>query len=396
MKCRILMVAYACGPEGTGEHWLGWGWAREASRLGEVSLITTPKFRDSLSSQAKTLGIQCHFVSPSGPEGWGRKLRWQKDVLRLAKRLHAATPFDLVHQTTFHTFRVPFRCVDLNIPAVWGPIAGGESVPPGFYGVLGKSQWNERARAVFNRLCLYHPGVQRSLRKSSRIFVSNRTSLEFFPSRFHAKCRLVPPNASPDPLTQIPPERPVRTADDPTRLLYVGNCVATRALPLVLEAMRQVGPSCFLKVVGGGPSLEEWKAQARKLGVETRVEFLGPQAKERLPDFYHEADLFVFPALRDSGGSALLEAMTHGIPVLCFPWGGPAEMVTEETGFLASLGNPAQTICEIQSVITRLRQDPALGRRKARQAGLWAQDHFSWDRKRGILDQTYREITLPT
>ena len=70
MKRRILMVAYACGPEGTGEHWLGWGWAREASSLGEVSLITTPKFRDSLSSQAKTLGIQCHFVSPSGPEGW--------------------------------------------------------------------------------------------------------------------------------------------------------------------------------------------------------------------------------------------------------------------------------------------------------------------------------------
>jgi glycosyltransferase involved in cell wall biosynthesis len=392
MKHRILMVAYACGPEGTGEHWLGWGWAREASRLGEVSLITTPKFRDSLSSQAQTLGIQCHFVSPTGPEGWGRKLRWQREVFRLAKQLHAATPFDLVHQTTFHTFRVPFRCVDLNIPSVWGPIAGGESVPPGFYGILGKSRWTERARAVFNRLCLYHPGVQRSFRKSSRIFVSNRTSLEFFPSRFHAKCRLVPPNASPDTVRQNLPERPVRAAEAPTRLLYVCNCVATRALPLVLEAMRRAGPSCFLKVVGGGPSLEDWKRLARTLGMEAQVQFLGPQPKETLPRFYQEADLLVFPALRDSGGSALLEAMAQGIPVLCFPWGGPAEMVNEETGFLTGLQNPAQTIREIQSVITRLRQDPELGRRKARQAEAWAREHFSWDRKREILSQTYREI----
>lgn len=392
MMPRILMVAYACGPDGTGEHWLGWGWAREASRLGHLTLITTPKFRDSLAGQAKDLGITCYFVASSGSEGWGRKLRWQRQVLRLAASLHEKNPFHLVHQTTFHTFRVPFRCVDLNIPAVWGPIAGGESVPPGFYGVLGKSQWPERLRAVMNRLCLLQPGVQNSLRRSSQIFVSNRTSLNFFPRRFRSKYRVVPPNASSDAVRQTPPERPIRAAHDPTRLLYVGNCVATRALPLVLEAMGQAGPFFQLKVVGGGPSLEEWRMCAQRLGVEAQVQFLGPQPKETLPRFYREADLFVFPALRDSGGSALLEAMTQGVPVLCFPWGGPAEMVKEETGFLASLRNPAQTIREIQSVITGLRQDPALGRRKAWQAGPWAQEHFSWDRKREILDQTYGEI----
>ena len=393
MNRRILMVAYACGPEGTGEHWLGWGWAREAARLGEVSLITTPKFRDSLSSQAPALGIRCHFVSPTGPEGWGRKLRWQKEVVRLAGRLHAQDPFDLVHQTTFHSFRVPFRCVDLNLPSVWGPIAGGEPVPPHFYGVLGKAAWSERFRALGNRLCLYHPAVQRSFRRSSRIFVSNRTSLDFFPPRFHAKCRLVPPNAPPEPIGQLSPERAARSASDPTRLLYVGNCVATRALPLVLEALRNLGPAFSLKVVGGGPSLGEWRRIAHRLGVAAQVEFLGPQPKESLAGFYREADLFVFPALRDSGGSALLEAMTQGIPVLCFPWGGPAEMVKEETGFLVGLQNPHETVREMCAVITRLRKEPETGRRKAREAWSWARDHFSWERKRDVLDQAYREIT---
>lgn len=390
------MVAYACGPEGTGEHWLGWGWAREASHLGPLTLITTPKFRDSLATQVERLGITCHFVAPTGTEGWGRKLRWQKEVFRLAKQLHAKTPFHLVHQTTFHTFRVPFRCVDLNIPSVWGPVAGGESVPPGFYGLLGKSCWNERFRALVNRLCLLHPGVQHSLRQSSRIFVSNRTTLDFFPARFHSKCRVVSPNAVAD--TPVPDTswRPTPPMGEPTRLLYVGNCVATRALPLVLEALRLAGPSFLLKVVGGGPALEEWRSFAQKIGVNSQVEFLGPRPKESLPGFYREADLFVFPALRDSGGSALLEAMEQGVPVLCFPWGGPAEMVGEETGFLVGLRNPPQTVREIHAVLARLRQEPALGRDKAQKAKVWARENFSWNRKRGILGQAYREILQPT
>jgi len=396
MKRRILMVAYACGPEGTGEHWLGWGWAREASHLGEVSLITTPKFQDSLSLQAQALGIQCHFVSPTGPEGWGRKLRWQREVFRLAKKLHAATPFDLVHQTTFHTFRVPFLCVDLNIPSVWGPIAGGESVPPGFYGVLGKSQWPERFRAALNRLCLLHPRVQRSFRKSSRIFVSNRTTLAFLPSRIHPKCRLVAPNAVQDAGEVNLPARPPRPDGAPTQLLYVGNCVATRAIPLVLESLRLVGPSFVLRVVGGGPSLAAWRIQAKKLGLEKQVEFLGPQPKEALPGFYREADLFVFPALRDSGGSALLEAMEQGVPILCFPWGGPAEMVSEQTGFLVGVQSPAETIRGMVEVITGIRENSAWGRRKAAEARPWARQQFSWRRKGELLGQTYREILLPT
>lgn len=393
---RILMVAYACGPEGTGEHWLGWGWAREASQLGALTLITTPKFRDSLARPANKLGITCHFVSPTGPEGWRRKMRWQKEVFRLAAQLHREDPFQLVHQTTFHTFRVPFRCVDLHIPSVWGPIAGGESVPPGFFSVLGKSKWNERLRSLANHLCLLHPGVQRSLRQASRIFVSNRTTLDFFPARFRAKCLLVPPNAVAETDHPNLPERPAPTAGDPTRLLYVGNCVATRAIPLVLKAMQLAGPSFRLRVVGGGPSLEEWKALAKNLGLGSQVEFLGPQPKGSLPGFYREADLFVFPALRDSGGSALLEAMEQGVPVLCFPWGGPAEMVGEDSGFLVGLRNPAQTILEIQAVMTRLRQDPSLGRAKARQARPWAFQNFSWARKREILQLTYREILPPT
>ena len=49
-------------------------------------------------------------------------------------------------------------------------------------------------------------------------------------------------------------------------------------------------------------------------------------------DYYRSADLFVFPGLRDSGGTAVLEAMAHGLPVVCTELGGPGVMVNERCG----------------------------------------------------------------
>jgi glycosyltransferase involved in cell wall biosynthesis len=128
------------------------------------------------------------------------------------------------------------------------------------------------------------------------------------------------------------------------------------------------------------------------MGVERQVEFLGPQPKQKLPALYQEADLFVFPALRDSGGSALLEAMELGLPVLCFPWGGPAEMVDEETGFLVSLQTPARTVQEIRSTMRRVRSDPEAALQRAQKARTRVAEKFSWEEKRALLAVTYDEL----
>src|SRR6266567_3367841 len=59
---RILMIAYACNPRGTGEHWLGWGWAEQAARSFQVDLITTTNHELEVSDRARECGINAHFV----------------------------------------------------------------------------------------------------------------------------------------------------------------------------------------------------------------------------------------------------------------------------------------------------------------------------------------------
>ena len=48
---------------------------------------------------------------------------------------------------------------------------------------------------------------------------------------------------------------------------------------------------------------------------------------------YANHDVLLFPALHDSGGMVVLEAMSHGLPVVCLKLGGPATMVDDRCGY---------------------------------------------------------------
>ena len=418
MKPRVLMIAYACNPEGGGEHWLGWGWAEEAAKNYSVHLLTTTNHRAQIEKHASPHGITPHFVSL--PDGWrnvserlggaGRWLRkfvWQSRAAKLAEKLHAREKFQLVHQTTFHTFRVPFLATALDIPSVWGPIAGGESVPPGFYGDLGTARFGEFARRLGNKFWLRFPPVRRSLTRASAIFVSNRTTLDFLPASVQSKCVIVPPNALRPEDESLPSsssssfsssfskatEGTIEDEDEIFHLLYVGNCVATRALPLVFEALRNSRlQNVRLTIVGSGPALKRWRRLDKKFGLAECVEFTGQVTRDQLPALYGRAGALVFPALRDSGGSALLEAMARSIPVICLDWGGPGEMVGANCGVKIPVRYHAETGASLAAAIARLQALPGLRLALGRAARERALVHFRWEAKARVLNQTYQRL----
>lgn len=402
---KILMIAYACNPEGGGEHWLGWGWAEQAAKNYSVHLITTPNARSQVEKHALAHGITPHFVEiPSnlrklserlgGAGSWWRKILWQSRVADFSKQLHSRENFQIVHQTTFHTFRVPFRGAELGIPSVWGPVAGGESTPPGFGGYLGPARFGEASRKFINQLWLLVPGVARSLKNVSAVFVSNRTTLNFLPEAVRSKCTVVSPNA-----LRVEDEKNLASAkskDVSTKelnLLYVGNCVHTRSMPIVFDALR-LGrlDDCHLTVVGGGVALEHWKRLVITQNLSSKVTFTGPVTREKLPGLYAAADVLVFPALRDSGGSALLEAMSKGIPVICLDWGGPGEMVDDQSGVKIPVTTPEQTVAVFAEGLARLQRDPHWRTQLGERAIERARSHFTWEAKRRLLETTYNRL----
>jgi glycosyltransferase involved in cell wall biosynthesis len=75
-------------------------------------------------------------------------------------------------------------------------------------------------------------------------------------------------------------------------------------------------PPTHLVFAGEGASRSRLEAEARELGVEKLVRFLGFVNQSRLPDLYRAADVLVLPSEHEPWGLVVNEAMVCGLPVV--------------------------------------------------------------------------------
>jgi glycosyltransferase involved in cell wall biosynthesis len=97
-------------------------------------------------------------------------------------------------------------------------------------------------------------------------------------------------------------------------LLFVGNDYRKKGLPALLSALAQLPAGVFLAVVGNPAQIPEFRAQLADLQLETRVFFLGSLLD--VSPAYEAADSLVHPTLEDTFAMVVLEAMSHGVPVV--------------------------------------------------------------------------------
>ena len=109
---------------------------------------------------------------------------------------------------------------------------------------------------------------------------------------------------------------------------------------LLGAALRRLTDSEWgLIVVGAGPARTEVVAALSGLGAK-QVVFAGALAPESLSAFYAAADLFVWPAVNEAYGMAVLEAQAAGLPVVAGRVRGVADVVRAgETGLLTPVGD---------------------------------------------------------
>ncbi len=93
-----------------------------------------------------------------------------------------------------------------------------------------------------------------------------------------------------------------------------------------------------LEVAGDGPAREEVGVALAPLG--DRVNFTGVLGEAAVAERLAAADLFVWPAINEAFGMALLEAQASGLPVVAGNSGGVGDIVIDgETGLLTAPGD---------------------------------------------------------
>ena len=87
-------------------------------------------------------------------------------------------------------------------------------------------------------------------------------------------------------------------------------------------------PDIWLAIAGRGHIQALLQQQAKELGLENNVQFLGFLPENDLPVAYQAADLTVMPSQSFEGfGLAIVESLACGTPVLCTPVGGMPEIL---------------------------------------------------------------------
>jgi len=100
-------------------------------------------------------------------------------------------------------------------------------------------------------------------------------------------------------------------------------------LPDVFQAVQQAIPNVKLVIAGSGPAEQALKEQLPE------ALFLGWVDKPRIAELYNGLDLKVFPSRFDTFGNVVLEAFSHGMPVIAYNCKGPKEIIEHnKSGFL--------------------------------------------------------------
>lgn len=179
-------------------------------------------------------------------------------------------------------------------------------------------------------------------------------------------------------------------------VLFVGRLVEKKDCGSLIDAMAEVGrqcPAAELVVIGGGPLLPHYEAQAAALGVRCR--FLGTQPSSVVRDWMALAAVFCVPSVVAASGDAegfgivFIEAQAMGLPVVSTRSGGIPEAVRHgETGLLVKERDPRG----LAQAILRLLEGGELWQRFSLAGRKNVEIHFNLARQTGRLEKVFERL----
>jgi len=133
-------------------------------------------------------------------------------------------------------------------------------------------------------------------------------------------------------------------------ILTVGALIERKGQALVIEALPAL-PDIQYWLAGAGDEEGRYRALAQKLGVATRVHFMGPVANADLPQLYRAADLVVMPSVSEGLANAWVEALACGTPIVISDAGGAAELVTSPVAGRIAERTPGAIAAAVREIL---------------------------------------------
>jgi L-malate glycosyltransferase len=252
-----------------------------------------------LSSDLESRGAHCKtcYIYPEGSSTNASKAA---HILRKATAIAKASP-DVV---------ITFQPTASAIAALAGRMGGCK------VRIVHQSNSPAKSHPIMRRL----DRILGSIGAYSVTIANSRATISEFseyPSSYKKRIKLIE-HGIPPPLHVLSPADVLAKFAVPENgaiLLMAARLDLQKGQHLIVSALPSL-PGVRLVMAGSGPERENLTAQARRLGVEDRIHFLGHVGRQDLTDLYRAATLMVFPSTWETFGLAAVEAAMVGLPVI--------------------------------------------------------------------------------
>lgn len=398
---KVLLIAYACDADDVSETWCSWQWTRRlAARHDATVLVYNRRDRAGVATAGlpgarvlewselalfEKVPSLTHTLKPG-------YLDFHRRARRAIRGLLARERFDLVHQYEPFAPRYPSPAAGLGVPFVLGPVGGGVETPPAFARELSAEMpWFTRLRALDRWRFRHDPWLRRTYESADVVLGIAPYVRELLAPVALKRFELFHETG----VDRLPPPRPARDrARGEARLLYVGRVVRSKGVRDAVRAMASLRDleRVTLDVVGDGGDRAACEREAAALGVADRVRFHGWLGAADVQAFYREADVFLFPSLREASGQVVIEAMSHGLALVVASGGGPGFTVEGGCGIAVEPTSPEDYPKALAAALRPLVTSPERMASLGRNARDKVASEFLWDRKVERMSELYDEV----
>ena len=405
----VLITAYAVNPYKGSEDGMGWSFILQAARFQKVIAVTRqnngPHIRRYLAEHpavaAQAANVEfLYFDLPAWTRWWKKGpllsliyfYMWQVSLAVWLRRRRL--PVDLVHNLNFHNDWTPSFLWLLGRPLVWGPIGHHPPIPRSHLAQYG------RAALLKDRFtgCLKHffwaadPFLRVTRRRAERVLCMNSAVAPRLglPSSRH---EIVPSVAVDLPAA---PTAPTPKAD--FTVMIAARMVPLKGFDMVIQAFADfyhalpASQQCRarLLLIGSGPEEGRLQRLVQHKQLATCTSHRPWLDRQELLEVYREASVFFFPS-HEGAGMVVAEAMSYGVPVLCYQNEGPGELTPATSDLKVPYHTFEQNVADFAQRLRWLHDSPALLATEADLARRHVAQHHTWERRGQQLRRIYQQ-----
>ncbi|HMF32465.1 MAG TPA: glycosyltransferase family 4 protein, partial [Candidatus Lokiarchaeia archaeon] len=153
---------------------------------------------------------------------------------------------------------------------------------------------------------------------------------------------------------------------EPVTLICTGLVSYSKGTPTLYRVFTQLStkyPNLKLRIVGGGPQLEELRGASLRDHLENRVQFDGFVPPGQMPAIYRQAQIFLQPTEGLEGFSySILEALSTGLPVIASTACNVEGLFrANDCGLIFQAGNAEQLAEKIEFLLANPERGVVLG-----------------------------------